>query len=111
MWQFFKDGALRAQGKDFKKGYTIKAGGSLTLGQEQDKIGSNFDSNQSFQGSLSNVNVWSRVLAEDTIKEMAKSCLSSEMEEFGDVYTWVEFLYGIKGGTGIIIPSPCSPSG
>lgn len=108
-WQFFKDGALRAHGKDFKKGYTIKSGGLLTVGQEQDSMGSNFDANQSFQGTLTNLNVWSYVLSGDTIKEMSASCLSSEMGKVGDVYMWVDFLFGIKGATGIMIPAPCSP--
>lgn len=100
---------MRKHGKNLNKGHTVKAGGVLTVGQEQDTVGSKFDANQSFQGYLTNVNVWSRVLSPGAIARLSKNCLSSETEEVGDVYVWVNFLYGIKGRTGVVIPSPCSP--
>ena len=56
-YQFFKDGAMEKQGTDFMKGYTIKAGGSLVLGQDQDNVGGGFKSSECFRGTLTNVNV------------------------------------------------------
>lgn len=41
----------------FKPGYTIRGGGSLMLGQEQDSLGGGFEAVQSFKGMLMNVNV------------------------------------------------------
>ena len=58
-YQFLKDGVTKKQETDFKKGYTIEAGGSLVLGQQQDKVGCDFDEDQSFVGNLARVNVWS----------------------------------------------------
>ena len=87
------------------KGHTIISGGSVVLGQEQDSVGGSFDSSQSFQGSLTNVNVWSYVLPASTIKSLSKSCLSG----VGNVYRWSDFIYGVKGKTAVVIPSPCYP--
>ncbi|XP_078379429.1 neuronal pentraxin-1-like [Oculina patagonica] len=105
VWQFYKDGALHMHTRGLRKGYTISGGGSLVLGQDQDSLGGSFDSSQSFQGSLTNVNVWSYVLPGSTIKSLSKSCLSGE----GNVYKWTDFRDGIKGKAGIVIPSPCYP--
>ena len=74
-WQFYKDGELQSHNTGLSKGQTIQGGGSLVLGQEQDSVGGSFDSSQSFQGSLTNVNVWSYVLSASAIKSMSMSCL------------------------------------
>ena len=63
-WKSYKDGVLTSTGTGLKTGYTITAGGSLVLGQEQDTVGGGFDSTQSFKGMLTNVNVWSYELPE-----------------------------------------------
>ena len=101
--QFYKDGALLKHSKGLHTGHKIRGGGSLMLGQEQDLTG--LDATQSFQGSLTNVNVWSYVLPAYAIKSLSKSCLSGE----GDVYKWSDFRDGIKGGVVLVIPSPCYP--
>ena len=71
-WQFFKDGALVRSGKYSRKGHTIKGGETLTIGQEQDSFAGDFDVDQSFQGSLTGVNLWSCVLRSETITKMSK---------------------------------------
>ena len=73
------------------------------LGQEQDSVGGRFKSNQSFRGSMTNVNVWSYVLSANTIRSMSTSC----REVAGDVYRWSDFIYGVKGKAAVVIPSPC----
>ena len=107
VWQFYKDGELHTHARGLRKGYTIKGGGSLILGQEQDSLGGSFEFSQSFQGSLTNVNVymWSYVLSASTIRSMSKSCLSG----MGNVYKWSDFIYGVKGKAAVVIPSPCYP--
>ena len=105
--QFFKDGAMEKQETDFKKGYTIKAGGSLVLGQEQDKAGYGFDKDQSFVGNLARVNVWSYVLPTDAIIAFSESC-SSNLRIRRDVNKWSDFMYGVKGCAAFEIPSSCA---
>ena len=88
------------------KGYTIKAGGSLVLWQEQDEAGYDFDEDQSFVGNLARVNVWSYVLPKDAIIAFSESC-SSNLGIRGDVYKWSDFIYGVKGCAAFEIPSSC----
>lgn len=100
-WRFYKDGVCYAKGINLKKGHTIRSGGSLVLAQEQDSGG--FQAHQSFQGLLTDVNVWSTVLSDAVIADLAESCFSSE----GNVYRWNDFIYGVKGEARIVIPSCC----
>ena len=102
-WKLYKDGNMENTGTGFKTGYVIQAEGSLVLGQEQDSPGGTFDRSQSFQGSLANLNVWSYVLPESTIKELSGCCHAGE----GNVYTWSHFIYGIRGNPRLVIPSTC----
>ena len=89
-------------GRGLAKGHTIRSGGSVVLGQEQDSVGGSFNSVQSFQGSLTNVNVWSYVLPASTIKSLSKSCHSG----VGNVYRWSDFIHGVKGKSAVVISSP-----
>ena len=91
---------------DLKKDYEIKSGGTLVLGQEQDSLGGGFEAHQSFQGMLSNINVWDHVIPYSQIKEMSQSCQLDEWNE-GNVYKWPDFLS--QGGTMLVKPSPCEP--
>lgn len=106
-WRFYKDGYLIEQGTNFMRGHTIRQGGTLTLGQEQDSVGGDFDETQSFQGMLANVNIWDYVLSNTPIEHMT-SCLWGE----GDarkVYRWLDFIR--HEGAALIDPSPCKPLG
>ena len=107
-WKFYKNGALKAQGSNLKKGYTIRQGGTVVLGQDQDSVGGRFDSAQSFQGMLSNVNLWNQALADSQIELMSKSCLSDEASD-RKVYKWLDFLR--EGGATLVKPSPCEMFG
>ncbi|KAL9966822.1 hypothetical protein ACROYT_G024946 [Oculina patagonica] len=105
-WKFYKDGSLAQSGAGFQTGYTVKGGGSLILGQEQDSTGGGLDATQSLKGMLTNVNVWNRALTSCEIEALStNSCLAGE----GNVYKWADFIYGVKGNTAVVIPSPCSP--
>ena len=88
----------------FQRGHTITKGGTLVLGQDQDSVGGGFEASESFQGMLSYVNVWDRVLCTSQIKEMSQSCLPDERNE-GNVYKWIDFLR--QGGPKLVKPSPC----
>ena len=104
-WKFYKDGVKGAEGTGFEAGHVIRPGGSLILAQEQDSPGGGFDTTQSFQGMITNVNVWDHVLPIAQIEKMSKSCLSGE----GNVYKWSDFIHGREGKPRVLIPSPCKP--
>ena len=72
------------------------------LGQEQfsDKT---FDSGRSFEGEMTNFNLWSRYLTAIEISRMSKSCLSGR----GDVFKWSRFRGGLKGKVKAVRPSSC----
>ena len=76
------------------------------LGQDQDSLGGGLESGDSFKGMLANVNVWSRVLTANEINALYKS---PKVVQGGNVYKWGDFLYGIKGNTAVVIPSPRVP--
>ena len=78
----------------------------MVLGQDQDSVGGDFDPNQSFQGMLSNVNVWDHALPSAQIRDMARSCLLDEWSS-GNVYKWRDFLQ--QKGAQVVAPSPCEP--
>lgn len=70
------DRRLVAMGSGFRKGYEIPPGGSLVLGQEQDKVGGGFDSSESFVGSLAGLAIWDRVLFPKEVSELAMGLAS-----------------------------------
>ena len=78
-------------------GHVISGGGSLVLGQEQDSLSGNFNDAQSFVGETTGVNIWSRVLDDQEIAALTKSCLTGE----GDVFKWSDFKNQTRGGVQI----------
>ena len=105
-WNFYKDGYLEKMGRNLETGHEIRRNGILVLGQDQDQLGGGFREEQSFQGMLSNVNVWSTVLPGTQIKEMSKACHVDEWND-GNVFRWSDFLS--QGGARLVRPSPCKP--
>ena len=64
---------MKDDGTNLKKDHKIRPHGSLVLGQEQDSVGGGFSEEESFQGMLSNVNVWDHVLDSAQIEVMSGS--------------------------------------
>ena len=109
-WKVYKDGEEKDSDRNFQTGYTIKGNGILIVGQEQDRpsgsnCGGHFDSRQSFQGFITNLNLWSCVLPAETISEMYQTCRRGE----GDVLKWSDFKHNIQGDAEVVVPSPCVP--
>ena len=107
-YQLYKDGEVNYSDTDFQTGYTIKGNGIPIVGQEQDvdsdnNCGDQFDSSQSFQGYITNLNLWSCVLPAEAISEMYQTCRRGE----GDVLKWSDFKHDIYGDTEVVVPSPC----
>lgn len=101
-WAFFRDGVVTRSHTDYKVQHFILPGGSLVLGQEQfgDK---SFDSGRSFEGEMTNFNLWSRYLTAIEISRMSKSCLNGR----GDVFKWSRFRRGLKGKVKAVRPNSC----
>ena len=109
-WQLYIDGDLITNDTaGLQKGHTIKGNGIVTLGQDQDlddsgSCGGEFSSGQSFQGSLTNLNLWSFIRSVEKIQEMSQRCLLGE----GDVLKWSDFKSNLRGQSlRVDIPAPC----
>lgn len=101
--KFYKDGIFHKVSSGLNTGYTIRGGGSVVLGQEQDSLAGGFSSAQAFQGYLANLNMWSYVLPATEIQKLSESCHAGE----GNVYKWNDFIYGVRGKPAVVMPSPC----
>ncbi len=67
--KLYKDGSLvYTSPKPLKKGKFMKTGGSLVIGQDQDKVGNSFDVSEDFSGILDEVRIYSKALNEGQIK-------------------------------------------
>ena len=102
-WKIYKDGVLRASGSGLEAGHVIKKKGILTIGQEQDSFGGDFDPSQNYIGELTDLNIWNRVLDANKILKLSKSCHKGR----GNVKKWSDFKVGIRGDVRVISPSAC----
>jgi len=62
--------------------------GFLVLGNDQDCYGDCFDPTQNYHGNLTGVNIWDRVLTEQELSPLTKSCLTGE----GNVLKWSQVM-------------------
>ena len=86
--KLYKDGQFTGQETNHAtKNYTLKAGGSLVLGQDQDSVGGGFDRNQTLHGRLASVNMWDKVLSESDIAAQYTNCSVPH----GSVINWSAF--------------------
>ena len=100
-WKIYLDG-------DFKKERISGAGkkftnGALYLGQEQDSYKGGFSLYQSFQGNLTNVNLWNRVLSQEEIKDQSRSCILGE----GNILKWTDFVGKEQGNVRVECSHAC----
>ncbi|XP_062305372.1 sushi, von Willebrand factor type A, EGF and pentraxin domain-containing protein 1 isoform X1 [Osmerus eperlanus] len=96
-WRVFINGKLSDGGKGLSVGTTIPGGGALVLGQDQDQRGEGFNPVESFVGSISQLNIWDRVLTPQQVKVLASSCPVSHVTHRGNVLAWPDFLSGVVG--------------
>ena len=74
----YLDGKIRQSWSNVKTGEKIATGsGFLSIGQEQDSQGNNFDANQTFDGVLEDVRVYSQALDANQILANRNTVLSS----------------------------------
>ncbi|XP_012866761.1 PREDICTED: pentraxin-4 isoform X2 [Dipodomys ordii] len=65
------DRRLAATGSRFRAGYEIPPGGSLVVGQEQDRVGGGFDGAEAFVGSVAGLAIWDRALVPGEVADLA----------------------------------------
>ena len=101
-YKFYKDGVNVGSGTGLNKGGKIASGGTTVIGQDQDKVGGDFDREQAFVGDVTEVNVWGTVLSESDIVAQYRNCHITQ----GSVNWWSQFKDGVYGGVQIIEPWP-----
>lgn len=87
-----------------RTGESITGGGLWVLGQDQDKLGGGFAINDAFQGQMTEVNVWGRVLTKQEISSFSMDC---QRRMNGDVRSWPEFRTGLRGEVRILEEPTC----
>ena len=93
-WSLYKGGQVAVSGTGLQSGGTINGGGMIVIGQDQDVIGGGFVASESMVGSVSQVNVWKRVLNGDEIRRLFAGCNGTFM---GDVAAWPDFRANAEG--------------
>ena len=92
---FYLDGQLQSSGTELKKNHQIPAGGTVIIGQDQDKVGGKFDTKQSFgPGEVTEVNLWNRVLSRDEIATQKANC---DIAQAGLILWWEQFKGNVNG--------------
>ncbi|XP_060110898.1 C-reactive protein-like [Heteronotia binoei] len=78
--------------KNLVKGHSIRPGGSIVLGQDQDSVGGSFDIQQSFVGEILGVYMWDRVLSPD---QVGPALYNTNLPS--SVINWKSLSYKIEG--------------
>ena len=68
---------------------TVEGGGVLIIGQEQDSIGGYFDDTQSWSGSVTQLEIWSKAISLDDIQKLA-SCEIETLDIPERIVQWTE---------------------
>ena len=93
-WYSYKDGVeIRRYSAAFQQGEVITGGGVLILGQEQDELGGGFNTQESFLGDVSQMNVFDYALSANDIYNLAYSCEHVK----GNVAAWGDFREQLFG--------------
>jgi len=67
-------------------GKTLIGKGVIVIGQDQDSYKGGYDPDQTFQGKLTKMNMWNKVLSADEIKAMQNSSVCAS--ENGNIVQW-----------------------
>lgn len=102
-YEIYLDGKLYINGMSLSAGSVIAGGGSLTIGQEQDEVGTGFSETESFIGTMSYLDIWNYTLRPRDIQEFYMSC----EPYFGNLIPWTAFKLNIKGNIEILSSEFC----
>jgi hypothetical protein len=98
----YLDGALIHTGNGLGSPIPITGGGTFHIGQKLRNDGTYYGS-KSFQGKLSQFNVWNEILTSDEIKSMSKSCYNN----VGNVLDWSTVVDAAHGAVNKEKPGDC----
>ena len=84
--KLYKNGKFEGQHRGLEVGYTVRSGGHLVLGQDQDTFGGGFQLENTLNAQLAEVNMWDRVLSESEIATQYTNCRIPS----GPVVAWSE---------------------
>lgn len=95
------DGEVVGGGSGLYTGNTIKYGGILVVGQDQDSFGGGFDPKQTWNGQVSGLNVWRGVRSTTDIITEFQDCHVTK----GDTIQWPQ-LYDDESLHGDVVIYP-----
>lgn len=84
----------------YRKGHSVRPGGTVLLGQDPDTYLTAFDPEQSFVGEITDVQMWDYVLSGSQIK-----ALNSNQEPYvpkGNVFDWNTIKYEFTGNVQVV---------
>nr|AZZ09396.1 putative c-reactive protein [Ctenopharyngodon idella] len=84
----------------YRKGHSVRPGGTVLLGQDADKYLGGFDAEQSFVGEITDVKMWDHVLSGSQIK-----AVYSNQEPYvpkGNVFDWSTIKYETRGNVLVV---------
>lgn len=90
---FWVDGR-RSLFQIYRKGLSIRPGGTVLLGQDPDAYVGGFDAGQSFVGEITDVHMWDHVLSGSQIRAVYSN---QETYVKGNVFDWNTIKYEIIG--------------
>ncbi|XP_077982065.1 uncharacterized protein LOC144437069 [Glandiceps talaboti] len=99
-WALYDNGVKSGSGSGLKNGYKVIAGGTITLGQEQDSVRGSYDPNQAFKGFIAYFSMWSKALSATEIDGI-------DCSSIGDVFSWDVNGLDIKGDVDIVCTETC----
>ena len=101
-YEIFHNGETVGRGEGLENGSTIRASGSVIIGNDKDNFG--FQARDAYVGNISRVNLWNFVLPRETIALLSQRC----GKENGNVVSWRDFRAGLfHGVVHIREPSSC----
>nr|AGB69037.1 C-reactive protein 3 [Danio rerio] len=90
---FWMDGR-RSLHQVYRKGYSMRSGGTVVLGQDPDSYVGSFDVDQSFVGEIANLQMWDYVLSSAQIKAVY---YNQDNRVKGNVFDWDTIEYDVTG--------------
>ena len=92
---------------DFMKGLSLRAGGTLVIGQEQDTLGGGFDAQQAYVGNLYNINMWDYAFTHTEVASNYNAGICGSSEGSGPIVSYADILAEEMRGDVSVIDGEC----
>ena len=102
----FLDGFTAASGQHFNENYKIPGTGRFVIGQENSH--NMFVQSKSFQGRMSQLNIWSFEMNRTAIKALSRQCMLGSV---GSVVAWRQLRHNLHGLARVVETETCEPPG